>query len=54
MATSYKCPNCAANCVFDADQQKMSCEYCGAAISPEDVAGDEVAAERSDFCEMNR
>lgn len=37
----------------------MSCEYCGAAISPEDVAGgevaaDDLAAERSDLCEMNR
>lgn len=42
MATSYKCPNCAASLVFDADQQKMSCEYCGAKISPEDTVATDV------------
>lgn len=42
MATSYKCPNCAASLIFDADQQKMVCEYCGAEISPEDIVATEV------------
>ncbi len=42
MATSYECPNCSASLVFDADQQKMSCEYCGAKISPEDIVATEV------------
>ena len=42
MATSYKCPNCAASLVFDADQQKMTCEYCGAKISPEDIVASAV------------
>lgn len=38
MSVSYKCPQCAANLVFDADQQMMTCEYCGAKISPDDVS----------------
>ena len=38
MAVSFKCPGCAANLVFDADKQKMTCEYCGTEISMEDVA----------------
>lgn len=37
MATSYKCPNCSANLLFDADQQLMTCQYCGSAISPDDI-----------------
>ncbi len=37
MATSYKCPNCSANLIFDADQQKMTCSHCGTALSPKDV-----------------
>jgi DNA-directed RNA polymerase subunit RPC12/RpoP len=41
MAVSYKCPQCAANLVFDADQQMMTCAYCGAKISPDDVSGTE-------------
>lgn len=42
MAVSFKCPNCSANLIFDADQQMMTCEYCGAKISPEEVAATEV------------
>lgn len=42
MATSYKCPNCSASLVFDADQQKMTCEFCGAKISPEDIVASAV------------
>lgn len=38
MAVSFKCPGCAANLVFDADKQKMTCEYCGTEISLDDVA----------------
>lgn len=38
MAVSFKCPGCAANLVFDADKQKMICEYCGTEISLDDVA----------------
>lgn len=38
MAVSFKCPGCAASLVFDADKQKMTCEYCGTEISMEDVA----------------
>lgn len=41
MSVSYKCPQCAANLIFDADQQMMTCEYCGAKISPDDVSGTE-------------
>lgn len=41
MSVSYKCPQCAANLIFDADQQMMTCEYCGAKISPDDIAGSE-------------
>ncbi|MFA5445262.1 MAG: TFIIB-type zinc ribbon-containing protein [Bacteroidales bacterium] len=42
MATSYKCPNCSANLLFDADQQLMTCGFCGAKISPEDIVSNEV------------
>jgi len=35
MSISYKCPQCAANLFFDADQQKMTCNFCGAEIMPE-------------------
>jgi len=38
MALSYKCPGCAASLIFDADKQKMTCEYCGKEISLDDVA----------------
>ena len=38
MAVSFKCPGCAASLVFDADKQKMTCEYCGTEISMDDVA----------------
>jgi len=41
MSVSYKCPNCSANLVFDADRQMMSCEYCGTLISPADIAAQE-------------
>jgi len=41
MAVSYKCPNCAANLVFDADAQQMTCEYCGTKLSPADVVSEE-------------
>jgi len=37
MATSYKCPNWAANLVFDANQQKLTCSHCGTALSPKDA-----------------
>jgi hypothetical protein len=32
MSASYKCPQCAVNLIFDADQQMMSCEHCGATV----------------------
>ncbi|MBO4494964.1 MAG: hypothetical protein J5752_03805 [Clostridiales bacterium] len=35
MADSIKCPNCSANLVFDADRQKMYCEYCLSTFDPE-------------------
>lgn len=37
MSTSYKCPKCAANLIFDADQQMMTCNFCGAKIEPENM-----------------
>ncbi len=42
MATSYKCPNCSASLIFDADQQLMTCNFCGAKISPEDIVASEI------------
>lgn len=42
MATSYKCPNCSANLVFDADQQLMTCTFCGTKLSPDDVLSPDV------------
>lgn len=47
MAVSYKCPGCAANLIFDADQQKMSCEFCGASISPQDLTSPEAVLQAS-------
>lgn len=38
LAKSYRCPNCAASLVFDPDIRKMSCGFCGAAISPDDIS----------------
>ena len=40
MSVSYKCPNCAASLVFDADAQQMVCEYCGTKLSPADVVAE--------------
>lgn len=37
MPFSYKCPNCAANLLFDPDAQKMRCAFCDAKISPNDI-----------------
>ena len=37
MADTIKCPNCAANLVFDAETQKMACDFCGAAFSTEEL-----------------
>lgn len=37
MADSVKCPNCSANLVFDADRQKMICEYCMSAFDPSEL-----------------
>ncbi|NLT11395.1 MAG: hypothetical protein GXY06_03165 [Clostridiaceae bacterium] len=47
MAVSYKCPGCAASLFFDADQQMMTCEFCGASISPHDLASPEAVLQES-------
>ncbi len=38
MADTIKCPNCSANLIFDADLQKLTCDYCGASFLPTDPA----------------
>lgn len=38
MADTIKCPNCSANLLFDADLQKLTCDYCGATFLPTDEA----------------
>lgn len=41
MVVSYKCPNCAANLLFDPDARKMVCGFCGSRLNPYDVASEE-------------
>lgn len=41
MAISYKCPNCAANLLYDADARRMVCGFCGSKLHPEDVTSSE-------------
>src|SRR5690554_2792 len=37
MAHSYRCPNCAANLLFNPDTKRMTCGFCEAKISPHDI-----------------
>ena len=37
MADTIKCPNCTANLVFDADTQKLVCDFCGASFLPDEL-----------------
>jgi hypothetical protein len=46
VAISIKCPNCAANLLFDPDVKKMVCRFCGSEIQPEDIH--DPNAERAD------
>ena len=43
MAISYKCPNCAANLLFDPDVKLLSCAFCDAKISPDDIVSQDAA-----------
>lgn len=36
MADTIKCPNCSANLLFDADTQKLTCDFCGGSFAPDD------------------
>ncbi|MBR6879862.1 MAG: hypothetical protein IKN14_02120 [Clostridiales bacterium] len=40
MADTIKCPNCGGNLLFDADLQKLTCEFCGGAFLPEELKND--------------
>ncbi len=46
MADTIKCPNCSANLLFDADLQKLTCDYCGASFLPTDPAINDQAQAR--------
>ena len=37
MADTIKCPSCGGNLLFDADTQKLSCEYCGSSFLPSEL-----------------
>jgi len=37
MADTIKCPNCAANLMFEADSQKLECDFCGKSFSIEEI-----------------
>lgn len=41
MAHSYRCPNCAANLLFDPDARRMTCGFCESKISPHDILSKE-------------
>lgn len=41
MAHSYRCPNCAANLLFNPDTKRMTCGFCEAKISPHDILSKE-------------
>lgn len=43
MAGTVKCPSCSGNLVFDPEQQKLVCEFCGNSYDPKDVEADEEA-----------
>lgn len=51
MSNPSKCPNCASNLFFDADQQKMSCSNCGAKVEEQPILidADEVSLPISIF-----
>ena len=40
MADTIKCPNCSANLRFDADSQKLICDFCGGVFLPSDIKED--------------
>ena len=47
MADTIKCPNCGGNLLFNADLQKLTCEFCGGSFLPEEIK-DEVENVASD------
>lgn len=36
---TYKCPNCDAGLIFDAEEQRFSCEFCLSSFTEEELAG---------------
>lgn len=59
IAVTYNCPNCGAELYFNADKQKLCCEFCESEFTNEEILshGLEEAAERreienADYCEQ--
>ncbi len=43
MADTIKCPACSGNLLFDAESQKLVCEFCGSSFLPGEFKNDEVS-----------
>lgn len=58
VAVTYNCPNCGAELYFDADKQKLACEFCESEFTTEEIislGGNESAEQRdrenAEYCE---
>ena len=58
VTVTYNCPNCGAELYFNADKQKLCCEFCESEFTNEEIVsrgGDDAAIRRerenADFCE---
>lgn len=56
-AVAYNCPNCGAELKFDADKQKLACDFCNSEFTPEELAAhrsEDKGAADDEFCsQMN-
>ncbi|MBR2459758.1 MAG: TFIIB-type zinc ribbon-containing protein [Clostridia bacterium] len=50
---AYNCPNCGAELYFDADKQKMCCEFCESEFTTDELAGTN-AHESAEAARINR
>ncbi len=50
-AVAFNCPNCGAELEFDADKQKLCCEFCLSEFTEEEFNKSETHAKNEEFCE---
>lgn len=56
-AVAYNCPNCGAELKFDADKQKLACDFCASEFTPDELSeyrAEDRSAVNDEFCsQMN-